>query len=114
MNAAFEKPISACQSKFEGKIPKGEIVEKVKIETARMIQKYLRQMERAEYSKLLFAIENYARLINSMFTQYKPHDDRFPEIERCNALYSSFYVTEILVHSSFTFCLCLLKVPHPS
>jgi methionyl-tRNA synthetase len=57
-----------------------------------IVQRYLKSMERAEYSTLLFAVENYARLINSLFTQYKPHDDRFPEEGRADALYSCFYV----------------------
>lgn len=92
MNAAFEKPISACHSKFAGRIPEGVLLEKVATETTRLVQRYLRSMERADYPTLLGAIENYARLINSLFTQYKPHDDRFPEEERRNALYSSFCV----------------------
>jgi methionyl-tRNA synthetase len=92
LNAAFEKPISAVHSKFGGKVPEGVLNEKVATETARMLSRYFKSMERAEYSTLLYAIENYARLINSMFTQFKPHDDRFPEEERRNALYSCFYV----------------------
>ncbi len=66
-------------------------------ETARMIQRYLRSMERAEYATLLNVIENYARIINSLFTQYKPHDDRHPEPARRDALYSSFYVLKTLM-----------------
>ena len=54
-------------------------------------------MERAEYATLLNVIENYARIINSLFTQYKPHDDRFPEQGRRDALYSSFYVLKTLM-----------------
>ncbi|MDQ3233710.1 MAG: class I tRNA ligase family protein, partial [Pseudobdellovibrionaceae bacterium] len=76
MNAAFEKPIAAAKSKFDGKVPDGVLMEKVLAETTQMIKRYLRSMERAEYSTLLFAIENYARQINSLFTQFKPHDDR--------------------------------------
>jgi len=101
MNAAFEKPISACHSKFEGKVPEGKLNEKVQTETARMIQRYLKSMEKAEYSTLLFAVENYARQINSLFTQFKPHDDRFPEESRRDALYSCFYVLKnimIMLH----------------
>ena len=49
-------------------------------------------MQKGDYSTLLGQIENYARLINSMFTQYKPHDDRAPEAERKDALYSCFYI----------------------
>jgi len=97
MNAAFEKPIAAVHSKFEGKIPEGKLLEKAEKETMQIVQKYLKSMEKAEYSTLLFAVENYARLINSFFTQYKPHDDRFPEETRRDALYSCFYVLKNLM-----------------
>ena len=60
-------------------------------------------MERADYSTLLYAIENYARVINSMFSQYKPHDDRFPEQERADALYSSFYILKNLMIMLYPF-----------
>lgn len=103
MNASFEKPISACHSKFEGKVPEGILLEKVVTETTRMVQRYLRSMERAEYSTLLYAIENYARQINSLFTQFKPHDDRFPEETRRNALYTSFYVLKNLMIMLYPF-----------
>lgn len=103
MNASFEKPISACHSKFDGKIPEGVLLDKVVTETTRMIQRYLRSMERAEYSTLLYAIENYARQINSLFTQFKPHDDRFPEETRRNALYTSFYVLKNLMIMLYPF-----------
>lgn len=101
MNAAFEKPIAAVHSKFGGKIPEGELLEKAQKETFQIAQKYFKLMERAEYSTLLFAVENYARLINSFFAQYKPHDDRYNEKERRDALYSSFYVLKnimIMLH----------------
>jgi len=97
INSAFERPISACHSKFDGKVPEGVLLENVLTETARMIQRYLRSMERAEYATLLNVIENYARVINSLFTQYKPHDDRHPEPARRDALYSSFYVLKTLM-----------------
>lgn len=97
MNAAFEKPIAAVHSKFGGKIPEGKLLEKAEKETMQIVQKYLKSMEKAEYSTLLFAIENYARLINSFFTQHKPHDDRFPEETRRDALYSCFYVLKNLM-----------------
>ncbi len=103
MNAAFEKPISACHSRFDGKVPEGVVMEKVETETLRMVQKYFRSMERAEYSTLLYLIENYARQINSMFTQYKPHDDRFPEDVRRNALFSCFYVLKNLMIMLYPF-----------
>ncbi len=103
MNAAFEKPISACHSKFGGKIPEGKLLEKVEQETTKIVARYFKAMERAEYSTLLFAIENYARQINSLFTQYKPHDDRFPEQERKDALYSCFYVLKNLMIMLYPF-----------
>ncbi|MEI6834108.1 MAG: class I tRNA ligase family protein, partial [bacterium] len=103
MNAAFEKPISACHSKFAGKIPDGTLLPKVLDESTKMIQRYLRSMERGEYSTLLYAIENYARVINSMFTQFKPHDDRFPEKERQDALYSCFYVLKNIMIMLYPF-----------
>ena len=92
MNAAIEKPISACLGKFNGVVPEGELLDKVHKETMKVVQKYLKQMERAEYSTLLFEIENYARLVNSFFSQFKPHDDRGDLKQRQDALYSSFYV----------------------
>lgn len=97
MNAAFEKPISACHSKYDGMVPDGKLNEKVEAETHKLIQRYFKAMEKADYPVLLGAIENYARQINSMFTQYKPHDDRAPEEERKNALYTCFYVLKNLV-----------------
>ena len=97
LNAALEKPISAVHSKFESKIPAGKLLEKVEKETMQIVQRYLKQMEKAEYSTLLFAIENYARLVNSLFVQYKPHDDRAPLEGRQDALYSCFYVLKNLM-----------------
>ncbi|MCX6116846.1 MAG: class I tRNA ligase family protein [Proteobacteria bacterium] len=97
LNAAFEKPISACHSKFNGIVPAGKLDEKVLAETTKMLQRYFKCMEKAEYPLMLGAAENYARLINSMFTQYKPHDDRAPENERIDALYSCFYVLKNLM-----------------
>ncbi len=106
MNAAFEKPIAACHSKFEGRVPAGKLMEKVATETTQMLRRYMRSMERAEYSTLLFAIENYARLINSMFTQYKPHDDRQDLETRSDALYSCFFVLKNIMIMLYPF------VPH--
>lgn len=103
MNAAFEKPISAVHSKFGGKVPSGVLNEKVALETSRMLSRYFKSMESAEYSTLLYAIENYARQINSMFTQFKPHDDRFPEDVRSNALYSCFYVLKNIMIMLYPF-----------
>jgi methionyl-tRNA synthetase len=103
MNASFEKPISACHSKFDGVVPEGVLLEKVVTETAQTIKRYLRSMDKAEYSTLLYAVENYARQINSIFTQFKPHDDRQPEESRRNALYSSFYVLKNLMIMLYPF-----------
>lgn len=103
MNAAFEKPLSACLSKFDGTVPQGVLNEKVVSETLKLAQKYLRSMERAEYAILLGQIENYARLINSMFTQHKPHDDRHPIEDRSNALYTCFYVLKNLMIMLYPF-----------
>ncbi len=97
LNAAIEKPISACHSKFNGVIPDGKLLEKVEKETLKLSQMYLKNMEKADYITLLGQIENYARLINSLFVQHKPHDDRFPEQERKDALYSCFYVLKNLM-----------------
>lgn len=103
MNASFEKPISAVHSKFGGKVPEGVLNEKVEQETAKLVARYFKSMERAEYSTLLFAIENYARQINSLFTQFKPHDDRAPEEGRRNALYSCFYVLKNIMIMLYPF-----------
>jgi methionyl-tRNA synthetase len=97
MNAAFERPISAAHSKFQGRVPEGVLLPKIASDTLRIVQRYVRAMERADYPNLLFEIENYARTINSLFTQYKPHDDRHPEEGRRNALYSAFYVLKTLM-----------------
>lgn len=97
MNAAFEKPISACHSKYDGKVPDGKLIGKAEAETLKIVQMYLRSMQKGDYSTLLGQIENYARLINSLFSQYKPHDDRAPEAERKDALFTSFYVLKNLM-----------------
>ena len=97
MNAAFEKPISACNSKYGGKVPEGKLIGKAEAETLKLVQLYLRSMQKGDYSTLLGQIENYARQINSLFTQYKPHDDRAPEQERKDALYTCFYVLKNLM-----------------
>lgn len=97
LNAAFEKPISACHSKFDGKIPEGELIGKTEKETLKIVQTYTNFMSKGEYPKALFALENYARVINGLFNVYKPHDDRFDEKERRDALYSCFYILKNLV-----------------
>jgi methionyl-tRNA synthetase len=60
-------------------------------------------MERADYQVLLGQIENYARNINSLFTQFKPHDDRHPIDERQNALFSCFYILKNLMIMLYPF-----------
>jgi len=97
MNAALEKPISACNNKFGGKVPEGKLIGKVEAETVKLVQMYLRSMQKGDYAILLGQVENYARQINSLFTQYKPHDDRAPEAERKDALFTSFYVLKNLM-----------------
>ena len=97
LNAAFEKPISACHSKFGGIIPAGKLIGKTEKESAKLLPNYIRMMKKGDTSKILFMIENYARIINGLFSQFKPHDDRHDETERKDALYSSFYILKNLV-----------------
>lgn len=97
LNAAFEKPISACHGKFDGVVPDGELIGKTVKETRKIVQTYVKMMERGEYAKILFMVENYARIINSLFAQFKPHDDRHDEKQRSDALHSCFYILKNLV-----------------
>ena len=97
LNAAFEKPISAVHAKFGGRVPAGVLSDKLVAETTRMVGRYVKAMERADYPSLLFELENYARSVNSLFAQHKPHDDRFPEEARRNALFASFHVIKNLM-----------------
>jgi methionyl-tRNA synthetase len=97
LNAAIEKPIAAVHSKFEGIVPEGKLLEKAEKETMKIVQMYVKNMEKADHITLLGQIENYARLINSFFVQYKPHDDRHDETERKDALYTCFYVLKNLM-----------------
>ncbi len=87
LNAAIEKPIAAAHSKFEGLVPDGKLLEKVEKETLKIVQLYVKNMEKAEYLTLLGQIENYARLINGVFVQHKPHDDRADLQGRRDGLY---------------------------
>ncbi len=103
MNAAFEKPISAAHARFGGVVPDGVLLDKVAADTLRIVQRYVRSMDKADYPTLLYEIENYARTINSLFTQHKPHDDRHPEEARRNALYSCFYVLKTLMIMLYPF-----------
>lgn len=97
LNAAFEKPISACHSKFGGIIPEGNLIGKTEKESAKLLPNYIRMMQKGDTAKILFMIENYARIINGLFSQFKPHDDRHDEKERADALYSCFYILKNLV-----------------
>jgi methionyl-tRNA synthetase len=97
MNAALEKAISACHSKFGGVVPEGKLIGKAEAETVKLVQLYLRSMQKGDYATLLGQIENYARQINSLFTQFKPHDDRGDETERKDALFTCFYVLKNLM-----------------
>ena len=97
MNASIEKPISAVHAKFNGVVPEGKLLEKAEKETMKIVQMYVKNMEKADHITLLGQIENYARLINSFFVQYKPHDDRHDLTERSDALFSCFYVLKNLM-----------------
>lgn len=97
LNAAFEKPISACNSKFNGVVPDGKLIGKAEAETLKLVQMYLRSMGKGDYVVLLGQVENYARMINSLFTQYKPHDDRADEQGRKDALFTCFYILKNLM-----------------
>jgi methionyl-tRNA synthetase len=103
MNAAFERPVSAAHKKFDGKVPAGKLMEKVEKDTVRLVQRYVKAMERAEFPALLFDIENYARLVTSLFTQFKPHDDRAPLEGRQDALFSGFYILKNLMIMLYPF-----------
>jgi len=65
--------------------------------TFRIVGLWLKAMDRSDYPSLVFELENYARTINSLFTQYKPHDDRHDETQRRDALFSSFFVLKNLM-----------------
>ena len=104
LNAAFERPISAAHSKFEGRVPEGVLLDGV-VKRHRPHGPALREVDGARRTipNLLFEVENYARIVNSLFTQYKPHDDRHPEEGRRNALYSAFYVLKNLMIMLYPF-----------
>ena len=103
MNAAIEKPISAVHSRFDGKVPDGKLLEKAEKETMKIVQMYVKSMEKGDHITLLGQIENYARLINSFFVQYKPHDDRAELEGRKDGLYTSFYVLKNLMIMLYPF-----------
>ena len=52
MNAAFERPISAVHSKFDGIVPEGKLIDKAEQETFRIVQRYIKSMSRASYPNL--------------------------------------------------------------
>ncbi len=103
LNAAIEKPIAAVHSKFNGILPDGKLLEKASAETMKIVQMYVKNMEKADYITLLGQIENYARLVNSLFVQYKPHDDRHDETERKDALFTCFYIIKNLMIMLYPF-----------
>ncbi len=78
-------------------MPDGVLDPKVLEQTTRIVGRYVKAMDRADYPALLFEIENYARTVNSLFAQHKPHDDRFPEEARRNALFACFHVVKNLM-----------------
>ncbi|MCY4380460.1 MAG: class I tRNA ligase family protein [Proteobacteria bacterium] len=97
LNAALEKPLSAAHKKFNSKVPDGVLLPKVVQATEKILKAYVKFMPQAKYPQFLIAVENYGRLINSLFATYKPHDDRFPERERADALFSSFFILKNLL-----------------
>ena len=97
LNAAFEKPLSAARKKFGGKVPEGRLLPKVVKETEKVLHSFVRWMPQARYPQFLLSVENYARLVNSLFATHKPHDDRYPLKEREDALYSCFFILKNLV-----------------
>jgi methionyl-tRNA synthetase len=97
MNAAFERPISATHSKFNGIVPDGKLIDKVEKDTFHMVQRYTKAMGKANYPNMLYELENYARKINTLFNKHKPHDDRFPEEQRKDALFSAYYLLKNLM-----------------
>ena len=103
MNAVFERPLSAAHSKFAGRVPTGVLDAGVQSDTLKIVQHYVRAMHKADYPGLLFELERYGRNVNRLFTQYKPHDDRRPEDERANALFSAFFVLKNLMIMLYPF-----------
>ena len=103
MNASFERPISAAHSQFGGVVPDGRLLDEVVEATEKVVARYVGAMQKAEYHSMLFDVENYARTINSLFTRYKPHDDRHPIEGRRDALFSSFYVLKNLMIMLYPF-----------
>jgi methionyl-tRNA synthetase len=103
LNAALERPISAAHSKFDGRVPDGVLLDGVVSDTIRMVQRYVKAMEKSSHPGLLTDLENYARHITSLFAQHKPHDDRFPLQPRKDALYTGLYVLKNLMIMLYPF-----------
>jgi methionyl-tRNA synthetase len=103
INSALERPISACHSKFGGRVPLGTLLPEVERETLRIVQRYAKAMQRADYPGLLSELDQYARIVNSLFTRYRPHDDRHPEDARASALFSAFHVLKNLMIMLYPF-----------
>ena len=97
LNAAIEKPLSAARKQFGGRVPDGQLLPKVVRETEKILKITVTMMPQSKYPQFLLAVENYARLINSLFAIYKPHDDRYPAAARRDALYSCFFILKNLV-----------------
>jgi methionyl-tRNA synthetase len=103
LNSVFERPIAAAHSKFDAKVPAGTLLDGIEADTIKMLQRYVKAMEKANYPAIVFEIETYARTINSLFAKYKPHDDRQPAESRANALFSAFYVLKNLMIMLYPF-----------
>jgi methionyl-tRNA synthetase len=103
MNSAFERPIAAAVSKFDGRVPAGALIENAEELTTNMVRRFLKAMDQATYPSMLNELENYARTINSLLTKHKPYDDRLPEGPRRDALFTSFYLLKNLVIMLYPF-----------
>ena len=103
MSSAFERPIAAAVSKFDGRVPAGALIENAEEVTAKLVARYVKAMPRAMYTSLLNELENYARTINSLLSKHKPYDDRLPEAERKDALFTAFYLLKSLMIMLYPF-----------
>lgn len=97
INAAFEKPLSAARKHYSCQVPEGTLLPKVEAATQKVIKLAIKTMPKSQYPQYLLGVENYARLVNSLFSTYKPHDDRYPAQERRDALFSCFFILKNLV-----------------
>lgn len=109
MNAALEKPFSAVHRHFNGEIPQGQILDKAYRATEKVMEQYVKLMPHTQYPQFLGAVENYARIINSIFNTHKPHDDRFPLPDRLDGLYTSFYILKNLLIWLYPFAPCVME-----